>query len=337
MKRLIAPVLIAIAVTLVAAPTGCAKRAVAKVNGDMITEQEFYSRLEDLAGRQVLDRLILEHLIAQKAKQKGITITDAEINQALEAGKQRIGADRWQEFLKMSGQSEESIKHDLRQNLLLSKLVITDKEVKQYYDENRTKFDEPPQATYRRIVLKNKGDADKVRQEIVSGKLSFAQAVKDQSTDSPALKERGGEIGPVSEGFGDSEVGKVLFTLKLGEVSEPIPVAFPQGGYQLIEVSARTEGKKHTFDEVKDRVRQSLMATKQSDIEKFISDLRSEATVTVFLPKYQSLAEQYAKLRERRPPLIPSVPTPTKPKAPEKPQAQPTPPAQQPAAPPAPK
>jgi parvulin-like peptidyl-prolyl isomerase len=333
MKRLIAPVLLAIAVTLAAAPTGCAKRAVAKVNGDMITEQEFYGRLEDAAGRQVLDRLILEHLIAQKAKAKSIVVTDAEINQALEAGKKRIGSDRWQEFLKMSAQSEDSIKRDLRQSLLLTKLLITDKELKEYYEQNRTKFDEPPTATYRRIVLKNKADADKVRQEIASGKLSFTQAVKEKSTDSPVLKERGAEIGPVSEGMGDPNVGKLLFTLKIGETSEPIPVTFPQGGYQLIEVLKRTEGKKHSFDEVKDRVSQSLMASKQAEVEKFIGDLRADAIVAVFQPKYQSVAEQYAKLRERKPPQIPSAPSPGAPKGPQQPQGQPTPPAQQPPAP----
>jgi len=336
MKRLIAPVLLAIAVTLGTAPTGCAKRAVAKVNGDMITEQEFYGRLEDIAGRQVLDRLILEHLIAQKAKVKGIEVTDAEANQALETGKKQFGA-RWQEFLKMSGQSEDSIKHDLRQRLVLEKLLMSDNELKEYYEQNRTKFDDPPQATYRRIVLKNKQEADQVRQEIVSGKLDFAQAVKDKSTDDPMSKQRGGEIGPVSEGAGDPNMSTLLFTVKIGEVSEPIPTTFPQGGYQLIEVLKRTEGKKRTFGEVRDRVRESLFAAKQAEVEKLISDLRADAMVTVFQPKYQSLAEQYAKLREQKPPQIPSAPTPAAPKGPQQPPGQPAAPAQQPAAPTPPK
>jgi len=334
MRRLVTPILLAIAVTLAAAPTGCAKRAIAKVNGDMITEQEFYSKLEDAGGRQVLDRLILEHLIAQKAKEKKVQVTEAELNQALNDVKQRVGADRWQEFIKSSGQSEDSIKNDLKQNLLLAKLLITEPELEKYYQENKTRFDEPAQAKYRRIILKSKEEADTVRQDIVAGKLDFAQAVKEKSED--AMKSQGGEIGPVSEGFGDPNVAKLLFTLKLNEVSEPIPSSYPQGSYQIIQVVQRTEGKKHTLAEVRTRVMQSMLAMRQQELSKVLNDLRAGASITILRPRYQSLAEQYAKLKEQKPPEIPGVgpappsPTPPRPPAPSK---APAPPAPKPAEP----
>jgi len=334
MRRLVTPILLAIAVTLAAAPTGCAKRAVAKVNGDMITEQEFYSKLEDAGGRQVLDRLILEHLIAQKAKEKKVQVTEAELNQALNDVKQRVGADRWQEFIKSSGQSEDSIKNDLKQNLLLAKVLITEPELEKYYQENKTRFDEPAQAKYRRIILKSKEEADTVRQDIVAGKLDFAQAVKEKSED--AMKSQGGEIGPVSEGFGDPSVAKLLFTLALNEVSEPIPSSYPQGSYQIIQVVQRTEGKKHALPEVRTRVMQSMLAMRQQELSKLLNDLRAGANITILRPRYQSLAEQYAKLKEQKPPEIPSAgptppsPTPPRPPAPSK---APAPPAPKPAEP----
>jgi foldase protein PrsA len=323
MKRLIVPAILAIAVTLAVAGTGCAKRAVAKVNGETITEQEFYSKMEDAVGRQVLDRLILEHLIAQKAKEKSITVTDAELTKSLEDLKTRVGPDRWKEYLSMSGQSEASIKEDLKQNLLLSKLIVSDPELKQYYEQNKTRFDEPPQATYRRIIVKTKDEAAKLRQEIVSGKMDFAQAVKEKSDD-PMLKERGGEIGPVSEGMGDPNVSKLLFTMKIGDVSEPVESTYPQGSYQLIQVLKRTEGKKFTFDQVRDRVLQAVMATKQAEISQLINDLRSGASVTIFMSRYESLAEQYQKAKEQKPPQIPAAPAPK-----ESAPAQPTPPSGQ--------
>ncbi|UCH33047.1 MAG: peptidyl-prolyl cis-trans isomerase [Armatimonadota bacterium] len=321
MKRLVAPVLLALVVTLAVAPTGCAKRAVAKVNGDIITEQEFYSKLEDTVGRQVLDRLILEHLMAQMAKEKGIQVADAELDQAINDLKKRVGEDKWDEFLRRADQTEAGVRADLEKNFLLTKLVIPDNELKQYYDENKTRFDEPAQAKYRRIILPNKAEAEKVRQDIVSGKLDFAQAVKEKSED-PVLKERGGEIGPVSEGFGDPNVSKLLFTVALNEVSEPIESSYPEGSYQIIQVVERTEGKQHSFDEVKSRVMQSVMALRQTEVQKFIDDLRADASITIFRPKYQSLTEQYSKLKEQKPPVIPGAGPPQ-----PAPQQQPPPPS----------
>lgn len=317
MRRLIVPAILAVAVLLVVAGTGCAKRAIAKVNGDTITEEEFYSKMEDAVGRQVLERLVLEHLIAQKAKEKGVAVTDAELNKWFEDLKQRVGADRLKQYMEMSGETEASMKEGQRENMLVAKLVASDADLKQYYEQNKTQFDDRPQATYRRIIVKSKDEATKLRNEIVSGKLDFAQAIKDKSDD-PMLKSRGGEIGPVSEGMGDANVTKVLFTLKIGDVSEPIESTMPAGSYQLIQVLKRTEGKKHTYDEVVSRVREAVMATRQAEVTKLIEDLRSSATVTVFVPRYQSVAEQYQKLKEQKPPEIPTTPAP-----PSQPPAQP--------------
>ena len=75
---------------------GCnkAQKVIAKVDDQIITEQDFYSRLEDLdavslaaaartgsflkAGDVVMQTLITEKLVEAIAKQKGITATEAE-------------------------------------------------------------------------------------------------------------------------------------------------------------------------------------------------------------------------------------------------------------------
>jgi len=322
MKRVIAPVLLALAVTLAAAATGCAKRAVAKVDGDTITEEQFYSALQDAAGRQVLDRMILERLLELKAKEKGVTVTEVEITQAYDREKQRAGPEQWQEQMRASGRAEDAVKRDLRDTLLLGKLVVVEPELKRFYEENRTRFDEPPTATYRRIVVKSKAEAGKIRGDIIAGKVDFVQAVKEYSQDPAPFKDRGGEVGPVTEGTADPKVAPLLFSLKAGEVSEPIEAAYPQGTYQIVQVVNRTEGKKSTYDQVQDQVLQAYIAMHRAEIAQFVNDLRSGASVTVFLPRYQSLAEQYQKLKEQKPPQIPTTPAP----APQQPQGQQPPP-----------
>lgn len=319
MKRLLAPIVMALAVTLAAATAGCAKRAVAKVNGTVITEQEFFDRLQAADGRQVLDRLILEALIAQKAKEKNLQVADAEVDKFLEDFKKQAGG-RWEEFLRMSGQTAEDIKRDVRDNLLVAKLVFPESELKKYWEESRDRFDEPATVTYRRIILPSKGEAEKVRSQIESGKLTFAEAVKTRSQD-PLAQQRGGEVGPVREGFGDPALNQVLFSLPLNKVSEPIKATFPEGAYELVEVQARTEGKKVSFEDTRPRVIQALMAARQQEVAQFVNDLRANASVTVFSQRFQSLQEEYAKRKEQKPPQIPTTPS-------EKPQVTPAKPEQ---------
>ena len=333
MKRLFAPVLLAIAVALAAAPMGCAKRAVAKVNGDIITEQEFFEALEAAQGRQVLDRLVLERIMAQKAKEKGITVGDEEVNGPLQELKERM-REQWDEFLRTSGQTAEGIKDELRRRILLVKLMLPEQEVKEFYEQNRTRFDEPTQAKYRRVILDSKSEAQRVREQIVSGKLDFAQAVEEKSID-PIGKRRGGEIGPVAQGGGDPGVAGLLFTLDIGEISEPVESVYPKGSYQIIEVLERTQGKQSTYEESKSGVREVMMQQRQREVGEYLNDLRTEASVTFFRSRYESLAEEYAKLKREKPPEIevpgaePAAPAKPRPAAPEKPgeeSAAPTPP-----------
>lgn len=302
MRRLSRLIMVAIAVMLAAVTTGCARRAVAKVNGDIITEREFFDRLQVAQGRQVLDRLILEKLVEQKAKQKKIEVTEAETNQFVQ-GLKRESGDRWAEYLRAAGQTEEDVRRDVRDSMLIVKLIIPESEMKRYWERNRTRFDEPATVTYRRVVLGSKAEAEKVRGQIVSGKLTFAQAVKTLSKD-PVTQEPGGEIGPIPQGYGDPDLDQTLFSIPLKQVSEPLPAAFAQDAYQLVEVGKRTAGRKVSFSEAESRVIRALTSTRQQEISDFLSDLRAEASVTILSQRYQSLAEQYARLKQQKPPKI---------------------------------
>ena len=60
------------------------KNIVAIVNNQKITRQELYSLLVDAYGEDALDVLIRRTLIFQEAEEKGVSITDSEVNQRLE-------------------------------------------------------------------------------------------------------------------------------------------------------------------------------------------------------------------------------------------------------------
>src|SRR5207253_8677424 len=90
-----------------------------------------------------------------------------------------------------------------------------------------------------------------VRQEIVAGKLDFAEAAKKYS-DCPS-KDKGGDIGPFPYKFVVVEpFAKAAFAMKKGDVSDIVATDF---GLHLIKVTDRTQNETTSFESVKESVR----------------------------------------------------------------------------------
>jgi len=71
-----------------------------------------------------------------------------------------------------------------------------------------------------------------IRNDIVSGKTTFDAAAKQDSQD-PGTKEKGGDLGVFIRGSMVKEFDNVAFTLKPGEISQPVKTQY---GYHIIQV-----------------------------------------------------------------------------------------------------
>jgi parvulin-like peptidyl-prolyl isomerase len=134
---------------------------------------------------------------------------------------------------------------------------LTPQNLEKYFDRNRREFD-GTQLHVAQILFKLAADADdmaiasakkrasEVRQEIASGKSSFAAA---------ASRESGGDIGwierhrPMPEGF-----SQAAFSLKKGEVSEPLVNPF---GVSLVTVLDEKPGT-HTWRDAEGELRPAV-------------------------------------------------------------------------------
>jgi parvulin-like peptidyl-prolyl isomerase len=90
------------------------------------------------------------------------------------------------------------------------------------------------------ILTKTKAEAEKVREEILSGK-DFAELARTRSLD-PETKERGGQTGWVSAGLQEGKpYGPDAYALNPGEVSNPISTS---EGFWIIKLIEKTpQGK----------------------------------------------------------------------------------------------
>src|SRR5579884_677978 len=103
---------------------------------------------------------------------------------------------------------------------------------------NQPAFTMPNQPNNPKPEDKDKADKDalakitQIRNDIVSGKVTFDAAAKQNSQD-PGSKDKGGDLGVFVRGSMVKEFDNVAFTLKPGEISQPVKTQY---GYHIIEV-----------------------------------------------------------------------------------------------------
>ena len=126
-----------------------------------------------------------------------------------------------------------------------SAVTVTDAEIGQFYERNKKRFDRPGRAVVslvsvpRTVTAADSAEArtriDRLRAEIVGG-AKFEDVAKRESDDT-ASGANGGTIGKVTKGRLTPKLEAALFSLKIGELSEPVLTPF---GWHLIRADKRT-------------------------------------------------------------------------------------------------
>ena len=193
-------------------------RIVAVVNGDMITARELDKALQiELVGQKldpaknpqltsevrkaVLDRMINDKIILQEADKEKITVSDEEVDAALEqiVKDSRLERDVFFKQMAKEGLSEKDFRDRLYVQLVsqrlmarnvVSKVVVTEDEINDYYRKNMAGF-ASGRARVGMLVYPADADAEMWARDIASGKVTFQQAARSVS------------IGPNAEGGGD--------------------------------------------------------------------------------------------------------------------------------------
>jgi peptidyl-prolyl cis-trans isomerase SurA len=215
-------------------------------------------------ARTVLNDLVDEEILVQKAKEMKLEVTESEIISA---------ADRQIKSVRSQFKSDEEYRTELRnaglgtaeeyrkalieqyrrQNLQQKAFAemrkrakpvnVTDEEVTAAFEKSRTDLQKrPASVTFRQIIVaphasaaakaKARARADSLLVEIRKGG-DFEQIAKRESMD-PGTKQLGGDLGWNRRGSGlVPEFEAMMFALRPGEVSPVIETAF---GYHIIKV-----------------------------------------------------------------------------------------------------
>ena len=254
------------------------------LTGPQIREQQLAA--VQLIIEQTLMRQFLKNakvpLPPDSVVQKEIT----ELETALKKDKMTLA-----EFLKETGQTEAQLRADIGLQLQWRAYVtprLTDAAIKAYYDANKPFFDKVfVRASHVLIKLAPNASAAErqaatskltnLRQEIVAGKLDFAEAARKVS-DCPS-KTNGGDIGPFPYKFAVLEpFAKAAFAMKVGDVSDIVATDF---GLHLIKVTNRDNGTPSDLAKIQNEVKEIY---NRELYQAVVTEQRRSARIEVFFP-----------------------------------------------------
>ncbi len=151
----------------------------------------------------------------------------------------KIGQDEILRELRLN-ESKFIIEYTVIPNDYNKEIIIGDEEAKVYFENNEEQFYQSPKAEIQMVMLKKepstqdillaKENIDGIRNDILSGGISFEKAASLYSDDFQSAANNG-SLGYVEKGQTVTEFDKTLFSLKKGEISIPFKTMF---GWHII-------------------------------------------------------------------------------------------------------
>lgn len=285
---------------------GCTKSKegiVAKVDGETISIEEFnadYNVFKNLYEKQlgedaleqvgqdgktlgeslkdsILEKLIMERLVAKETEKMNITVTDEEVQEQLTNYITVMGGqEAFNEFLTSNEITEEFFKANMNKELLVDKhkveflkgITITDVEAEEFFNNNKENLF-ILKASHILVATEEEGNA--ILDRLAKGE-DFATVATLESLDSVSAAQ-GGELGEFVKGDMISEFEDAALALKEGETSRLVKT---EVGYHIIKLNDR----KDTYDDLKEKI---FLDLKEQKYVISIQELRDSAKVEKYL------------------------------------------------------
>lgn len=250
------------------------------VNGKAITSDEvnealmqatqgrFKSLPEDKQqelGQRILQEMVMQEVVYNDAKKLGIDKSKEfkdELEKVTEQIKKRLAVQLWQKRV-------------------ADKITVSDKEIKDYYNKNKSEFQEKERVHAYHILVKTEDEAKKLIDELKFLKgtdleSKFFDLAKANSTGPSAPK--GGDLGTFTQGQMVPSFDKAVFSMDVGTITTaPVKSEF---GYHIIYLKDKKPARTLSLDEVKKFIEQRLKMDKfKTVVQAKMQDLQKSAKI----------------------------------------------------------
>ncbi len=279
-------------------------RIVAIVNKEVITLSELKEEVRDehirmkaryrgeelrqrMANKesQTLNKLIEERIQLQEARAKGFTVTDEELDKALQ---------QYSSQAQLDSSSDPDVTRRLRQQILLDKIrtfevrrivTISDVEISQYYKNHPQRFMTSPSYRLRQILFTAHSEEERIHKQSqarsVSRRLQTGESFRELALQYSAGPEAadGGILGLVQHDELLAPIAEALLTMKPGEMSPPIETTL---GFHIIALDETIPQSPRPFEEVEDQIESRLLQERSEQVyQRWLADLKKKAFIEI--------------------------------------------------------
>ena len=277
-------------------------RIIAVVNDDIITSSELKTADTKVFQSTSLSFLIEKKLQLQAAKKKGVSVTNAEVDEALDDIKKMnkfTSEEEMKEALLKEGISIEDYKKEITEQLIIlkvvnrevkSKISISDKDIENYYQSHKGyfKIQESVRIGYVNVPVKSSDSEEEVQKALriittILGDLNNNVSISELKRRYSDTRDINfvSDLGFVKKGDLMPELENPAFSLKEGEISDVIKTSTGFYIFKKIEVK-KTEYK--SIDEVKDNLRDAVFQEKSENSYKdWLYNLKTSSYISIYI------------------------------------------------------
>ncbi|MDR2861176.1 MAG: peptidylprolyl isomerase [Syntrophobacterales bacterium] len=249
---------------------------------------------------QIINSFVVTTLLTNEAKKRNVAATEKEITEEINKLKGSLPPElSFETFLKDNNLTAKKLREKIGQDIQIIKLLkaavpaagkVTDKEINDFYRQNKDKFVAPEAVHARHILIKTepeddeqtigtkKEKAESIRQELLEG-VDFAQLANQHSDDRHSA-QLGGDLGMFTRGQMVKPFETAAFSQKENDIGSIVKTEF---GYHIIQVIKREEKKTMPLnDEIREQISSFLAMRKRDQAnQNFVRKLQEKATIVV--------------------------------------------------------
>lgn len=292
---------------------------VAKVNGDIVSQDELQRFTRELAQelkarqatasqfqqelstreKDVLRDRIDELLLIQKGKELNINV-DSDISKYVANLQRQSGitdTDKFHEYIRQqSGMSYEDFLSETKNQFLTREVIgqevgrhlnITDKEIQDYYNAHKSDFNREEKVYLSEILISTEGkDAAGVAAAEKKAKQIATDATKGErfsdlarDNSDATTAKEGGALTGYKKGDLSKQFDDAVWNLPKGGVTQPIRIPT---GFEILKVDDHTKAGLEPLADAKPEIENILYAPKlQPKVRQYLTDLRKQAFLQI--------------------------------------------------------
>jgi peptidyl-prolyl cis-trans isomerase SurA len=299
----------------------CVERIVAIVNDNCIALSELNEALEPYVKRireadyspevesemlfkvrkDVLNKIIDQELAKQESKKLKVRVSEEEVDKQLEQIKSQhfLTDEELRESLVKEGYTFEEYRKRIKEQMLQTKLInieikskvaITDKDIRDYYEAHKADYQGDRKYHLRTVLVKvpptasedqKKAAVEKIEEiaEALQSGTDFDEVAYQSSEDAPVVT--GGDLGQLALDELSNEFRETVASMAAGQTS---PVIKTPGGYQILLLQEIIEMPGKTLKEVSIEIHEELYRDFVEEKYKvWLKELRERSFVKIIL------------------------------------------------------